>query len=205
MRKLIIFLIPVGLRRRLIQLQVRLRQDKQLLKMFLYDAVRYYRFHYRRGCETSHPEHLQAMMIMEAHAVEKGFCFPEPRLGYGATRIRQLIEFMKQYKDAGFDCEHFAFRNAQSVLMAYLKHHEEKQHDLGEIRKEIFPWADGAGDIGGYKQLSREDVLEQASGSFESCAMSRYSVRNFSTNPVPEELIQDAVRIAQKSPSVCNR
>jgi nitroreductase len=35
--------------------------------------------------------------------------------------------------------------------------------------------------------------------------MSRYSIRNFSKEPVPEELIRDVVRIAQKSPSVCNR
>lgn len=170
-----------------------------------YDFLRYRRFIYRRGSEAVQAGHMQAMMTMEAHAIEKGFCFPEPHLGYGSSRIRLLLRFMRQYRDAGFDCSHFAFRNAQSVLSAYLNYHEENSYDLGALRTEILPWAAMADEIGGYKVLLKEDVLKQAEGNFESCAMSRYSIRNFSSISVPLELIRGAVRVAQKSPSVCNR
>lgn len=186
-------------------IQMRRQQNKRLLGVFLYDARRYSRFHYRRGCRAPVPEHLQAMMMMEAHAVEKGFCFPQTRLGYGAVRIRLLIQYMDQYRRAGFDRNHFMFRNAQSVLAEYLKYHEKLGYELGSLRDEIRPWATEHSGIGGYKELTREEVLKKAGGNFELCALSRHSIRNFSKEPVPVDLIRDAVRIARKAPSVCNR
>lgn len=181
------------------------QQDIRLLKNWVYDAGRYRRYYYRKGRMKVSPEHLQAMMIMEAHAVEKGFCLPEPRMGYGASRIRRLIVFMRQHREAGFDCSHFAYRNAQSVLSEYVEYHDQQRYDLGTLLDEIKPWAEPAGGIGGYKELTKDEIIKQAQGNFETCAMSRHSIRNFSSESVPEETICDAVRIAQKSPSVCNR
>lgn len=53
--------------------------------------------------------------------------------------------------------------------------------------------------------LNRADLMRKARIPFEEFAFCRHSVRQFGTDPVSDEILLQAVRIAQKSPSVCNR
>jgi nitroreductase len=53
--------------------------------------------------------------------------------------------------------------------------------------------------------LFRDDILEKANGNFASLAQARRSIRTYSSTPVEEDLIKEAVRLASSSPSVCNR
>lgn len=48
-------------------------------------------------------------------------------------------------------------------------------------------------------------IRKMSKGSFEGLVKARRSIRNFSTEPVDEGLIEEAVRLAQFSPSACNR
>jgi nitroreductase len=145
------------------------------------------------------------MIIMEAHALEKGFSLPEVRLGYGDERIKRLIGLMQHYLDSGYDRAEMGFRKAQSVLAEYLRFHEQSEYDLGKRKEEILPWVDMTCDIGGYITVQRNDYLGRAKGDFRECAESRCSVRNYTDTTVPEEVIRAAVEIARKTPSVCNR
>ncbi|QNT71191.1 nitroreductase family protein [Defluviicoccus vanus] len=58
---------------------------------------------------------------------------------------------------------------------------------------------------GGAKLVSRSDIEAAALVDFERFCQERYSVRHFSSVPVEKSVIKAAVRIAQKTPSVCNR
>jgi hypothetical protein len=58
---------------------------------------------------------------------------------------------------------------------------------------------------GGTEKLTRSDVLQASQAPFERFSQLRYSVRQFSPQDVDLETIRGAVRVAQKTPSVCNR
>jgi nitroreductase len=59
--------------------------------------------------------------------------------------------------------------------------------------------------LAGTKQMTKEGCLENARMDFACLALNRVSVRDFSVVKVSTDQIKKAVRIAQKSPSVCNR
>ena len=52
---------------------------------------------------------------------------------------------------------------------------------------------------------TRAEVHAAARWDLTDFFASRYSVRQFAEEPVPLALIETAVRLAQKTPSVCNR
>ena len=58
---------------------------------------------------------------------------------------------------------------------------------------------------GGTKDLTKQAVQSDSAIDFKRFTESRYSVRNFSDEPVDVELIKQALKIAEKSPSACNR
>ena len=58
---------------------------------------------------------------------------------------------------------------------------------------------------GGVKNVSREDYLEATSGNFSQLVGARRSVRHYSSEPVSLSILEEAVKLAQQSPSVCNR
>ncbi len=58
---------------------------------------------------------------------------------------------------------------------------------------------------GGSKVVWKKDILENVNFNFEDFFNNRYSIRNFSTESIPFELIQKCFKIAEKTPSACNR
>ena len=58
---------------------------------------------------------------------------------------------------------------------------------------------------GGTKILEKNYFLKNADSSFSFLSSSRHSVRDYESKQVDIKMIYEAVRIAQKTPSVCNR
>lgn len=58
---------------------------------------------------------------------------------------------------------------------------------------------------GGTKWMTRQEFLADAKVDLRRFFKARSSVRNFADQPVDRELIRQAVAMAQKTPSVCNR
>src|SRR5699024_5542175 len=58
--------------------------------------------------------------------------------------------------------------------------------------------------VGGVTKVEKADI-EKSNIDFKSFAYSRYSIRDFSPGDVSDEVIKEAVYIARKTPSVCNR
>jgi nitroreductase len=197
--------VPVRVQNIVHAFRVKLYFETRLINTAFSDYWRYRKYACMATDDTATLENLSAMIIMEAHKIEKAFSLPHPRPGFGVSVITGLIRMLKQYKADGCDCEQLAFRKAQSVLAEYIRYHDQIGHDLGLIKAEILPWADMQCDIGGYHEMTREGWLEKARGNYEDCALSRSSVRTYGPDAVPNEEIMDAVRIARKTPSVCNR
>lgn len=204
-KKLYKKMIPERVRRRVHCIRGKVSFEAQVAMAFFSDYWRYRKYASVSVQETTTVENLSAMIMMEAHKIEKAFSLSNPRPGFGVLVIEGLIKNLCRYKGLGYDCKRLAFRKAQSVLAEYLRYHEQVGYDLGTIKKDIFPWADMNCDIGGYHETTVAEWLEKAHGNFEECALSRSSVRAYSSESISEETIKDAVRIARKTPSVCNR
>lgn len=176
-----------------------------ILMAYASDYRRYKKYSYHYNDLSADKDNLESIIMKYAHSVEKGFSMPEIRPGYGKSVICELLNQMEKYAKSGFDQSSVAFRKAQSVLDEYIRYHDGIGYDLGEFRKRILPWTKMASTIGGFIELSEKEIFNKAKGDFELCAFSRYSIRSYSPDPVPDEWVRDAVRIAGKTPSACNR
>nr|WP_282569321.1 nitroreductase family protein [Aliiroseovarius sp. S1339] len=59
--------------------------------------------------------------------------------------------------------------------------------------------------LGGTIQKTRAEIQEAVAKGGEDFYFSRHSIRNFSGDDVPMEDMRKAIRMARKTPSVCNR
>jgi nitroreductase len=153
---------------------------------------------------------LEARIVVAAHVIEKGLSLKNVRLGYGATQIYYILELLDRYVKRGFSKDKFSFMFAVSILKAYIDFHESKNYDPGELGKKIKNFLkDHCRNVpltwGGYEIKTKNEVVKKAGGDFKDFFNSRYSVRHYSGTSVPTDEIVDAVSIAQKAPSACNR
>ena len=151
----------------------------------------------------------RALLTFYYHRIEKALALPVPRPGFGSSWIAQdFLPILASYtRRHGFD--HVAL-SCQGALRAYVRFHEQLPSNPNEtVRavvaalKEMPPVADCS--RGGIEEVDMKNIQSFWNIDFESFANARHSVRNFSQESVSNGVIEKAVQIAQKAPSVCNR
>lgn len=149
---------------------------------------------------------LAARLTATAHVIEKGMSLPEPRLGYGRGVLQGLMSLVERYSKCGYSRDQFPYTNALAILRAYRDFHLERQHELPSgIAARIEQLAGEGTEVAGCITVSKNDYRKAGQGNFPEMAWSRYSLRMFSGEPVPEAAVLSAVEAARKTPSVCNR
>ena len=151
----------------------------------------------------------QANLMMNAHIIEKGLTLPAPRVGFGQEVVRSLIKMTKEYLDNYGPDEIICI--SVNVLSAYHDFNQQKMLD----DKNLLSAIDGLkavlasdcleSNVGGVIPITRESVIKASKSHFKEFSRERHSIRNFTDEPVAQELIEEAVNISLKSPSVCNR
>lgn len=150
-----------------------------------------------------------ALITMGSHALEKGMSLPNPRPGFGQQVALRLLLRMEYYaRKYGWDD---VLLTAWKTLEAYMRFQEQKsaaveklQARMSALREQIRRCSDR--DVsGGIRLIRKEDFLRDACVDLERFFRSRVSVRDFSDEPVDLRQIERAVRMAQRSPSACNR
>ncbi len=148
---------------------------------------------------------LEAKIIARYHNIEKGLSFAEVRLGFGKEKIDLLFTFLDQYVSSKYDQSRGVFQTALSVLEAYVSYHEKRNYDARWMKTKLITYQNLKTGAGGTIRLAKNALLKLQQGNFEDLAMNRHSIRNFSSESVSIKIIENAVSIAQKAPSVCNR
>ena len=180
----------------------------QYLRDFYYD-FRQYTHH----AAVLHParsrQNLQAHIIIHYHALEKGLSLKEPRFDFGVQKANTLLELLKTYVlKYGYDTIAVI---AINVLVAHYEFKAARETADEVIWKEISTLRNQIPDAlktekrGGIIEVNRQDILDAGSVDFERFTSSRHSVRHYSEEPVDHTLIEKAVSMAMKTPSVCNR
>ena len=152
----------------------------------------------------------KAMLIMQSHIIEKGLSLKDTRVGFGIPKIKKLLQELALYEKKYSDHETLFF--VLSIVEAYIafnknkggcnaeiiKLYDELRTHLGE--EKIYPCL-----CGGTLKLSKKDILNQSSIDYEAFVKSRHSIRQFTGEDTPIDLIQKALSIAEYTPSACNR
>ena len=153
---------------------------------------------------------VEANIIRNVHSIEKGLSIKNPRLGFGVAKIEKMCSLTEEYRKFETEdvtCLYFA----RDVLKAYLAYHKEKGFD-GEallfVQKEYEKLCENLEETdeiyGGVKTLCKDD-LNFHTEDIETLFKTRCSVRDFTGEPVDEEVLKKAIALAQRTPSACNR
>ena len=152
---------------------------------------------------------LNANLIFYAHSIEKGLSHDNMRLGFGSTKLTALIKNLDQYELNGYSKDGKAYQNALSVIKHYCDIHDSHDYDYlsrNLIPKRYIQLANNADlSLGGVVYINKKDKLNNSRKPFSEIISKRYSIREFSRESVPISVLQEAIEISMKTPTVCNR
>jgi nitroreductase len=143
-------------------------------------------------------------IIIEAHTIEKGLSLQDPRPLFGKDKIRFVMAALSRY-----DIQHSPVPAHMSLgaLDAYVNFHARTGMSdpfLDEIAGYLKTWE--ARLPRPWKGGTREHSLQrEPSGGLQHLMASRSSVRTLLSTPLQPDLIVEAISLAQRAPSQCNR
>lgn len=193
----------------------RLKQEIKrvaMLRYFFYDIGHTYRAMFWPANQQAR-QALSAELLFQYHKLEKGLVMPGPRRLFGVEAAMAVMEAVDRWRAAGLDSRDTVFVGALVTLHAYRNRLSMAQLDSnGIILPHVERFLERIGAIDRESSLSTPQALpnESISGvsgneAFRQLVNARRSVRDFLPNPVDRATIDEAVRIAQLSPSACNR
>ncbi|KRA25695.1 hypothetical protein ASD65_15640 [Microbacterium sp. Root61] len=174
------------------------------------DNARFWRYSALSTYDSGY-EQLVGRIMYNVHALEKGLAQTDDwRPGRGRKALRNLNDALVVYTQRGFDESSFAFTQGLSILQRYRERHATHEDAIGflaEIVDPAFLTPPSAASYGaaGVKSVRRADKASNATKGFFDLAQGRSSVRDFSGAPIATEQVTNALRNAEKTPSVCNR
>lgn len=176
---------------------------------YAYDFWRYAKFSssvFRGNTE----EKMRALITIHYHSIEKGLSLSNPRPGFGKAAIDTLLEHMTAYLRRYGPADHLSM--PLNALRTYLHYNHQHGISNAELKAKVVQfekaYTDALGPLpsgGGVRKLTRAEILEAVQGVGADFFLKRYSIRQYSKEDVPANLIEEAIRRAQKTPAVCNR
>lgn len=149
----------------------------------------------------------EAYLTIKYHSIEKGLALPSPRIGFGEKKVYELIdltvEYFSKFKNKAF------LREQINILDSYFDFQTKNNHTNNDLINK-FNNLKRIVSIDDYEKcgiltMSKNEVLDTTDINFDKFVSSRYSVRDFSSEPVSRLIINQALKIAKKTPSACNR
>lgn len=180
----------------------RLVRASALVSNLAYDGLRYWRHSFTRG--PGGQENQRARIAIGLHFLEYSMSLRSSASGHALDKARQLMGDLRAYIDHyGRDA---TVEIALNAAAAYASFNAADGHPLPDIEADIAALQSEGTDLrGGTEEVTAEDIRARSMINFLSFAEARHSIRQFGPDPVDPERIARAVRIAQQSPSSCNR
>jgi len=153
-------------------------------------------------------EKFKARLMITGHVIEKGMSLKDVRTGFGEDKVFDLLSNLQKYYALYADV-HFA-TYILAIIKEYIDFNKTRGHLNSEIiskyeKLNILIKPDLSAFKGGVKNVTRKQIYDKALIDFEGFVNMRFSIRNFSDEPVNIELVKKAIKIAGKTPSACNR
>jgi nitroreductase len=156
---------------------------------------------------------LESQIMAVAHSLEKRMSFKNFKVKEYQNFLSRYLRLLQSYQKIKPESNHVfvdssfvIFENWLTEVRAQTQKQDEAMEILEEIELLISELKlENSTVEGGVRQIQSADIIRDARGDFAKLVNSRFSVRDFSEKKVDPELIMQAVVLAQKSPSVCNR
>lgn len=152
-----------------------------------------------RGCDDE--ERLAAHIVKDFHSIEKGLALPKPRPMFGKGVVARLMSDVAVYESL-YGTSKVTLR-ARDALSAYVAYNGEGE--LTALCDFLSRGATSERAEAGVDTLSEAQLFPCDTASARRFLESRRSARIFTGQAVPQEAIRQAVGMAQRVPSVCNR
>lgn len=150
-----------------------------------------------------------ARILYNVHALEKGLARNRDlRLGFGRKALTNLNDALAIYVQKGYDRTAFAYVEGVSVIQRYKELHAGGQVDVSFLEELVDPGflnPESGFDAAGTKTVRKADKVHNSEKPFYELAQGRSSVREFSGQSIDTRKVLNALRNAEKTPSVCNR
>lgn len=157
------------------------------------------------GIDCKSYQNYEAVITRLYHTVEKGLSYEgeQYRAGFGKSNINEIILCMNAYIKDGYSEEKSFYRTSLDVLHKYV----EKNNEYGlideQLEKRISELPGSPNGLGGVIVVNEPQDTE--SWTFKELVTSRHSIRWFSDEEIEEDTVKEAIRLAQYTPSACNR
>lgn len=193
----------------------KIRTELNLKLRFLFEAYHFWRVtcKYNASSNTDNDiEKMQYTLSRETHTIEKGMSLRDPRKGFGQEKVKNLIFRLEKY------CSHYAQTDSLfleyplGTIKYYIEFTKKNGFEIPEIEKAFLRLVQSAGktvdsitSVGGVTIETKQHIQELCDSTFENLLNSRHSLRYFSGEPVSKDSIIKALKLAQRTPSACNR
>ena len=149
-------------------------------------------------------EYLDVLLL--CHALEKGMGMPVVRRGFGRQKCERLIDSMRSLCERGRNLS-WEYGEALAVLRAYLEYQEADGVDVSDLRAAADPLlqSEHVTCEGGWRMVGHDEMMRGTQIDVPALFESKHSMRAYSQEPVTEEEFSQAVSLARRSPSACNR
>lgn len=184
-------------------------KKRYLFKNFQQDAELFHR--HATAYNEGGLKNKEANLILNYHSLEKGMLFNKMKRAYGQYRIcnlHQLLTDEEVIKHIGRS----QIRVGYEVMCKYYELQQANGYDISGIfskaQYELYKTILGNyynAAFSGTIDWTIDQFYKDNQSNFEQFSSSRKSVRNFTGEKVPREILEKVITLANNAPSVCNR
>ena len=185
-----------------------------IIKNVLYSIIAVFKMHKAFHGKEYRTNVLLTEIIRNVHSIEKGMCIDEPRMEYGKAKIKAIFQLMGEYLVLHQDINADEINMGTSAIASYLNFHKSKGYSsdyLKQVEDELeafvlkFGLSEPKSKFGGAIEIESRQIDQTIRDSFTKFLYNRHSTRDFEQTPVDNSLVFQAVEIANRCPSACNR
>lgn len=190
-----------------------IRKELTLQAGYFLEAFHFWRLTVKYNATHHTQDDIQKMQYTisrETHTIEKGMSMRSPRKGFGQQKVTALIEHLNQYCNLYFHKDSSFLEYPLNTIQTYIDYTVKSGVDITDIQNHFMALTSRIGAVkiqrkAGIEKVAKKQILENCNKDFESLLYSRHSIRYFKDSPVERNLLEKALKMAQRTPSACNR
>ena len=149
--------------------------------------------------DCNEEKRLATQIRLLAHAIEKGLSLANPKPGFGKQKIINLFDLYEKYCTIKTPEDSQITELVNATINAYVQFQKKNNIDVSFIPDKYQKTVRCDISVG----TSYHELLKN--NDFADIAYSRHSTRSFSEEKISDDVIKDAILLAQTAPSACNR
>ena len=186
----------------------KLLNRQQFKRLYSFDRTRHEKYAYDLNRDYT-LNNLRSKITFHYHSIEKGLSNPNLRLGFGKNAFDGLFFAMDKYLEKRYSTDDKRFQQAISVILEYINVHKDNNFPIEWVTSKYNEYEkyliEEFSTVGGSGSVKLDEIPNYGELNFKELSTYRYSIRDFGEKLIDDEDIYDAIQMATKTPSVCNR